>query len=81
MSIDRIVKSKEVVAITGRSLASIWRDQKNGRFPMRRKTGTNSVGYLFSEIEAWMNSLQVVTTENVQVVASGVRRGRKPLVA
>jgi len=81
MNIDRIVKPKEVVVITGRSLASIWRDEKSGRFPIRRNTGINSVGYLFSEIQIWMDSLETVTAENVQMVAPGAKRGRKPSMA
>lgn len=75
---DRIVRPAETSTITGRSLASIWRDEKAGTFPRRIKIGANAVGYRLSELYAWMNSLQTVTDENVKPVAPGSKRGRKP---
>lgn len=77
---DRIVRPKEASAITGRSLSSIWRDSQAGRFVPKYKTGANSTGYLLSDISSWINSLQEVTSENVQPVAVpalGKQRGRR----
>ncbi|WP_083761204.1 helix-turn-helix transcriptional regulator [Pelobacter propionicus] len=76
--VDRIIRPKETSTITGRSLASIWRDEKAGNFPSRIRLGANSVGYRLSEVMAWVESRQVVTPENVRPVAPGARRGRKP---
>jgi predicted DNA-binding transcriptional regulator AlpA len=76
---DRIVKPHEASVITGRSLASMWRDGKEGRFPQKYKTGIKSTGYLYSELMAWMDALQAVTPETTQPVATpadGKRRGR-----
>ncbi len=75
---DRIIRPKEAVTITGRSLASIWRDEKAGTFPQKIRIGSNSCGYRLSDIQAWINSLETVTSENVKPVAPGARRGRKP---
>lgn len=75
---DRIVRPKEVSSMTGRSLASIWRDEKAGSFPSRIRIGQNSVGYRLSDIQDWLASREIVTVENVRPVAPGSRRGRKP---
>lgn len=75
---ERIVRPAETSRMTGRSLASIWRDEKAGTFPRRIKIGANSVGYRLSELYEWMESLETVTAENVIPVAPGSKRGRKP---
>ena len=75
---DRIVRPAEASTITGRSPASIWRDEKKGTFPRRLRIGSNSVGYRLSELYEWMESLETVTAGNVIPVAPGSKRGRKP---
>lgn len=75
---DRIVRPAEQVLITGRSLASIWRDQKAGTYPPSIRIGENAVGVRLSALMAWLDSRETVTAENVKPVAPGVRRGRKP---
>lgn len=76
---DRILSREETSAITGRSLSSMWRDERAGAFPQRRKKGAKSVGYFLSEVTAWMQTLEVVTTETAKPVAipgPGKKRGR-----
>jgi len=75
---DRIIRPNEAVVITGRSLASIWRDEQAGTFPSRIRLGANSVGYKLSALMAWMDSRETITNENVSPVCVGGRRGRKP---
>lgn len=75
---DRVIRPIEAVVITGRSLASIWRDEQAGTFPARIRLGANSVGYKLSALMAWMDSRETVTAENVTPVCVGARRGRKP---
>jgi len=77
---DRIVRPAEAVNITGRSLASLWRDEQAGTFPSKIRIGSNSVGYRLSSILAWMDSRETVTPENVKPICHGARRGRKPSV-
>ncbi len=77
---DRIVRPAEVVTITGRSLASIWRDEQAGKFPCKVRIGDNAVGYRLSEIQAWLDSLETVTPDNVKPVAPGSPKGRKSSV-
>jgi prophage regulatory protein len=75
---DRIVRPAEAVTITGRSLASLWRDEQAGTFPNKIRIGANSVGYRLSEIQNWLESRQTITPETVRLVAPGARRGRRP---
>lgn len=76
---DRIVRPAEASAITGRSLASIWRDEKAGTFPRRIRIGENAVGYRLSSLQGWLDSRETITAENVKHVAPGCKtRGRKP---
>jgi len=74
---DRIVRPKAAAAMTGRSLASLWRDGQAGTFPSKVRIGANSVGYRLSELQLWMDSRETITTENVKPVCQGARRGRK----
>lgn len=74
--IDRIVRPAEVVEITGRSLASIWRDEQAGTFPAKVRIGQNAVGYKLSSIMKWVDSRETITAENVKPVAPGAKRGR-----
>ena len=75
---DRIVRPAEAVSITGRSLASIWRDEQAGSFPRKVRIGSNAVGYRLSELQTWLGSRETVTKGNTIAVAPGARRGRKP---
>jgi prophage regulatory protein len=77
---DRIVRPAEQVIITGRSLASIWRDQQAGTYPPSIRIGQNAVGVRLSSLMAWLDSREVITAENAKPVAPGVRKGRKPSV-
>lgn len=55
---DRLVRTKEVREITGMSTATIWRREKEGNFPRRRKITSGMTAYLMSEIVAWMENLK-----------------------
>ena len=77
-ALDRIVRPAEASTITGRSLASMWRDEQTGTFPSKIRLGANSVGYRLSSLLTWMDSLETVNAANVKIVAPGSRRGRKP---
>jgi predicted DNA-binding transcriptional regulator AlpA len=74
---DRIVRPAEQVIITGRSLASIWRDQQNGTYPPNVRIGQNAVGVRLSSLMAWLDSREVITADNVIPICPGSARGRK----
>jgi len=54
--VDRFLRKPEVLEVTGLSEATIWRMEKAGTFPRRRRCGPNSIAYLASEISAWLES-------------------------
>ncbi len=53
---ERILRKEEVVDRTGLSAVSIWRLEKRGDFPQHRRISPNRVGWLSSEVEAWIKS-------------------------
>lgn len=55
-----IMKKKEVCEVTGLCYTSIYNKEKVGQFPARRKLGVRAVGWVRSEVEAWIESLQQV---------------------
>ncbi|MBJ6799326.1 helix-turn-helix transcriptional regulator [Geomonas propionica] len=55
---DRLVRTKELKEITGMSTATIWRREREGNFPRRRKITSGMTAYLLSEVMDWMNNLK-----------------------
>ena len=53
---DRILRANEVQQIVGLSRSTIWRMERKGQFPARLPLGTGSIGWLKSDIEAWMQN-------------------------
>ena len=51
---DRFIREPEIALITGLSRTTRWRLERAGKFPNRRRISTNAVGWLASEINAWM---------------------------
>lgn len=45
-----------VQLVSGLSRTTAWRLEKEGQFPCRRQLSPNAVGWLQSEVEAWVNS-------------------------
>ncbi len=54
MTDERFLREPEVHRVTGLSRTTRWRLEQSGRFPRKRKLSDNAVGWLASEIEAWM---------------------------
>jgi prophage regulatory protein len=51
----RILRTKEVIRKIGLSRPTIWRMERDGKFPKRRNIGGKSVGWLDTEIHDWIN--------------------------
>jgi len=47
---------------SGLSRTTAWRLEKEGLFPSRRQLSPNAVGWLQTEVEAWINSRNQVKT-------------------
>ena len=53
---DRYIRAAELIHKAGLSLSTIWRLEQTGEFPLRRALGPNSVGWLESEVDHWLQS-------------------------
>ncbi|GAL13915.1 hypothetical protein JCM19233_4925 [Vibrio astriarenae] len=51
--LDPIIRMKELTSIIGVSRGTIYNLIKKGDFPQSIQLGTNSVGFLQSEVLAW----------------------------
>jgi|SoiMethySBSTD1v2_1073268.scaffolds.fasta_scaffold410301_2 prophage regulatory protein len=52
---DRFLAKPEVLRIAGFSAATLWREVQAGRFPAPIPISANRVGFLESEVQAWVN--------------------------
>lgn len=59
-----ILRWPTVKATTGLSRVSVWRMEKTGKFPLRLQLGNNSVGWLESEIQDWIQNRRRVEAKN-----------------
>lgn len=59
----KILSREQVVEITGLSSATLWREERAGRFPSRRQLTANRVGWLEVEVEEWMANRPAVVKE------------------
>lgn len=55
---ERILRIKEVTELTGISRTTIWRMERNGKFPARVQLGVGSVGWKSSSLQKWMAKRQ-----------------------
>lgn len=51
---ERVIRKPELLAMIGLSDPTIWRMEKDGKFPKRIRLGGNSCGWLLSEIMGWV---------------------------
>jgi len=51
-----IIRTNEVINLTGLSRTTIWRLQQDGDFPIRIRLGKNSVGWRSKDIQDWIDS-------------------------
>ena len=56
----KFIRKKTLESIVGMSTTSIWRAEKAGQFPLRRKIGKASVAWVLEEIEEWMRKRPTV---------------------
>jgi prophage regulatory protein len=51
---DRVLRKPEVLSTVGLSDATIWRLERDGKFPKRIQLGGNSVGWSENEVLRWI---------------------------
>jgi len=58
---NRLIRKKELLNITGLSIASIYRLIKKGEFPKQVRISENSIAWRESDINEWLDSRAEVT--------------------
>lgn len=53
---DRILRVPDVLKLIGLSRSSVWRLEKAGLFPKRKRIGVRAVGWSLEEIQEWLAS-------------------------
>ena len=53
---ERIIRKPELISKIGLSDATIWRMERDNKFPRRLRLGGNSTGWLLSEVDAWIEA-------------------------
>ena len=61
---NEFLRWPRVRQLTGLSRSTVWRLEKNGQFPARRKLSANSVGWSLIELQAWMQSRNAAATQD-----------------
>ena len=62
----KMLRLPDVVAAVGMSSTTIWRREKNGLFPRRRRLGANIVAWRSDEIKAFIEGLPLADEESGQ---------------
>lgn len=57
MEADRIIRCREVAWLTALGRTTIWRREREGKFPARVRLSAGAVGWRLSEILAWLQDL------------------------
>jgi prophage regulatory protein len=72
----KLIRLTKVQEKTGLSRTSIWRAERVGTFPKRRRLGPNSVAWIEAEIDTWINSRTPISqrTTLVTVGTAGERK-------
>ena len=63
---DRVIRLTEVQQITGISRASIWRLEKKGLFPSRRRLSGRAIGWSEKDVQRWLATLPSVHVNQVR---------------
>lgn len=53
---SKVVNTNDLLRLTGLSRTTIWRLEREGKFPSRRTLSGKRVGWIRSEIEVWLAS-------------------------
>ncbi len=51
-----ILRTPDVIRATGLSRTTLWRLERLGDFPPRVRLGANSIGWVESEVRAWIET-------------------------
>ncbi len=77
---DRIVREKECRSITGLARTTRWQLERRRLLPARRRITGNRVGWLESDLAAWLANTPAGSTARVDAASSAgnPQRRRRP---
>lgn len=58
----KLIRMRQVLQTTGLSRMTIYRLERRGEFPQRRRLGRNSVAWIDEEVDAWVESRPAAVT-------------------
>ena len=61
---ERLLSVAKVQEATGLGRTTLWRLERDGKFPRRRRIVGHRVGYLASDVEEWVRERPVVQGED-----------------
>ena len=70
----KFLRIRQVMQVTGLSRMTIYRLERDGKFPRRRQLSQNSVAWLESDIAAWADSRPVATLRSGEPPVRGSDR-------
>jgi prophage regulatory protein len=75
----KLLRIREVMDITCLSRMTLYRMEKGGDFPRRRRLGTNSVAWVESDVNTWIETRpSIPTTPGRQLPAKRGALAREP---
>lgn len=72
ISFDGILSAKDVEVLTGLSRVTIWRLEREGRFPARVQLSCNRVGWYGNEVQDWIKSRPRVNLTTCELECANV---------
>ena len=68
-------KIREITA--DKADSTVWRWESVGNFPKRRQIGPNSVGWLATEVDAWIKTRPVSVPEKAEAENENIHSSKK----
>lgn len=69
---DRLIRRAQVLELTGLSRTTLWKMEREGRFPRRRQVGRAAVAWSEREVVEWMQGLPLAASHHEPAIT---RRG------
>ena len=70
----RLLRIRQVMQVTGLSRMTIYRLERAGNFPQRRRLGMNSVAWLEGDVSQWVDSRPLACAQPERIEKLPARR-------
>ena len=77
---SKILSKRELTAMVGLSYPTVWRLMRRGEFPKPVPLSENRVGWIESEVAAWLASRVDARDAGIVSMRQPPRRKREPVV-